>query len=612
MVVYVVSAADQKSNRRNSAIWLVPADGSQAPRALTTLGTSSAPGWSPDGASIAFLGTRTAPGDPTPARPQIYVMPLNGGEPRRVTSMPNGVVSFQWSPDGRKFAVVARTASSDAAPKSDAKRYLYPIYKYDGQGFTDDKRSHLFVVYASTGTSKQLTSGEQENQTNAQWAPDGRRIAYVFDKTDALNFRNSGLRILPAEGGAAMPVGDLDTGYRSYSWSPDGKRIAFIAAADEVNIPKLYTASTLDRTKAQLVTDEFSFATEVDWVAEGKGLAFTGQYKGEHPLFHVDLASHKITRLLAEGGIRQFDINEKAGRIAFTGNGADGPGEIFVSALGLKDRRQLSRHNEEWLRGREMSKFERVPFKAADGLEVEGFLMKPVGWQPGKSYPMILSIHGGPNGMHGPTWNHDFQVFAARGYAVFLTNPRGSSGYGEKFQRGVDKEWGGKAYEDIMTGVDTVLQKNPWIDRNRLGVTGLSYGGFMTNWIVGHTTRFKAAVTLSSISNFASVEGTRDGFYGHARDFGGDFFDNFDTYWKTSPLRYAKSVKTPTLIIHGEADHRVPQEQAEQWFRALKRFGVESELILFPRETHGLRTEPKHTLEILDLTLGWFDRLLKS
>ncbi|MEO8028209.1 MAG: S9 family peptidase, partial [Bryobacteraceae bacterium] len=339
---------------------------------------------------------------------------------------------------------------------------------------------------------------------------------------------------------------------------------------------------------------------------------FVGAFHGEHPIFRIDAASRAVTRLLADGSARQIDVDGKAGRVVYVHSGPESPSDIFSSDLALKNPRKLSGHNDSWLGTRETGKFERISTKAADGLAVESFLIKPIGWQAGKTYPMLLVIHGGPNGMHGPHWVLDWEVFASQGYAVLLTNPRGSSGYGEAYQRGVDQQWGGKAYEDLMASVDNVLAKNSWIDRNRLGVTGLSYGGFMTNWIVGHTTRFKAAVTLSSISNFASVEGTRDGYYGHARDFGGDFFDHFDTYWKTSPLRYAKDVKTPTLILHGEADQRVPQEQAEQWFRALKHFGVESELVLFPRESHALKVEPKHTVEILNLTTDWFDRHLSK
>jgi len=227
---------------------------------------------------------------------------------------------------------------------------------------------------------------------------------------------------------------------------------------------------------------------------------------------------------------------------------------------------------------------------------------------------MVLSVHGGPAGMYGFDFFHEFQIYAAHGWAVFFTNPRGSTGYGEKFDRGVQLNWGGKAYVDIMNGVDAVLARNPWIDKDRLGITGGSYGGFMTNWIVSHTTRFKAALTLRSISNFTSDDGTRDGAYGHSQDFGGDLFERFETYWDTSPLKYVKNVKTPTLVLHSDMDFRVPIEQGEQWFRALQHFRVPSEIVFFPRENHNLtRTgEPVHLVESLKWQVYWFDRYLNG
>ena len=257
---------------------------------------------------------------------------------------------------------------------------------------------------------------------------------------------------------------------------------------------------------------------------------------------------------------------------------------------------------------------ERLPYKSTDGWDIDGFLVKPVGWQPGKKYPMVLSIHGGPAGQYGVDWYHEFQVYAAKGWAVFFCNPRGSTGYGQKFERGIVNNWGGMDYQDIMAGVDAALKQNPWIDADRLGVTGGSYGGFMTNWIVGHTTRFKAAVTLRSVSNFISDDGTRDGAYGHEDDFKGFLFDDFDQYWNASPLKYARNVKTPTLVLHSDNDYRVPLEQGEQWFRALKHYGVNAELVIFPRENHNLtRTgEPKHLVESLNWQCYWFDRFLNG
>jgi acylaminoacyl-peptidase len=263
---------------------------------------------------------------------------------------------------------------------------------------------------------------------------------------------------------------------------------------------------------------------------------------------------------------------------------------------------------------RSLASVERVNYSAADGWPIDGFLVKPINFDPNKKYPLIVSIHGGPAGQYGVDWFHEFQVYAGRGWAVFFCNPRGSTGYGRKFQRGVVNEWGGKAYTDIMTGVEEALKRNPWIDRDRLGVTGGSYGGYMTNWITTQTNIFRAAVTLRSISNFISDDGTRDGAYGHEKDFGGDIFQNYDAYWKYSPLHYANKVKTPTLVLHSDNDYRVPIEQGEQWFRALQHFGVVSELVMFPRENHNLtRTgEPKHLVESINWQCYWFDRFLNS
>jgi dipeptidyl aminopeptidase/acylaminoacyl peptidase len=287
---------------------------------------------------------------------------------------------------------------------------------------------------------------------------------------------------------------------------------------------------------------------------------------------------------------------------------------LYVADLNGGNERKLTHLNEALWQQLQLADVERFRYKSADDWDVDGFLVKPLGWQEGKKYPVILSIHGGPAGQYGVDWYHEFQVYAARGYAVVFTNPRGSTGYGQKFERGIFGEWGGKDYQDVMNGLDAALKKYSWLDSERMGVTGGSYGGFMTNWIVGHTDRFKAAVTLRSLSNFISDDGTRDGAYGHTSDFGGDIFQKFDLYWDRSPLKYAKNVKTPTLILHSDNDFRVPIEQGEQWFRALKHYGVTTEIVMFPRENHNLtRTgEPKHLIESLNWQLYWFDRFING
>jgi acylaminoacyl-peptidase len=288
--------------------------------------------------------------------------------------------------------------------------------------------------------------------------------------------------------------------------------------------------------------------------------------------------------------------------------------DVYSASIDGRNEKKLTDVNAALWKTLNLASVERMTYKGAEGWDVDGFLVKPLGWAAGTKYPMILSVHGGPAGQYGVDWFHEFQVYAAKGYAVFFTNPRGSTGYGRKFQRGIELQWGGNDYIDIMNGVRAVTVANPWIDTTRLGVTGGSYGGYMTNWIVGHTNLFKAAVTLRSISNFISDDGTRDGAYGHKGDFGGDIFEQYDLYWDRSPLKYVKNVTTPILILHSDNDFRVPIEQGEQWFRGLKHFGKTAEIVFFPRENHNLtRTgEPRHIVESMNWQLYWFERDLNG
>ena len=274
------------------------------------------------------------------------------------------------------------------------------------------------------------------------------------------------------------------------------------------------------------------------WSADGRGLYFETGMKGRSQLYRVDLAARRAAAVTSgERTVHLVDVSDKAGRLAYGVNDPTHLDDLYVADLAGRNEKQLTHLNASLSKQLQLVPVERVPFKGADGWDVDGFFMKPVGWQPGRKYPMILTIHGGPAGMVGYDWYHEFQVYAAHGWAVFFANPRGSTGYGEKFERGIELNWGGKDYVDVMNGVDAALAKYPWVDADRLGVTGGSYGGCLTNWIVSHNDRFKAAVTLRSISNFVSDGGTRDGAYGHADDFTGDIFDKFDLYWSASPLK---------------------------------------------------------------------------
>lgn len=643
LVAYVLTKVDRAQNRRNSSVWMVALDGSRAPWQFTTSPQSSnSPRWSPDGKWLAFLSARpsgeaatgsaatgaTPPpaATPTPAteppRAQLYVLSMAGGEARRVANLKNGVSDFQWSPDGSRFVVVSRIGPSDARAenkdRSDVRHYRNTSYKFNDTGWFDDRRTHLWVVDVKSGNSKQITEGNDWNDRDPQWSPDGGRIAFVSNRSgkEYEVDRNTDVWIIGAEGGQLTKISDHDEADSNPRWSPDGKLIAFTGEVHERDHPKLWVAPASGGVSSVLAANGLDLIpTGLDWSEDGKWIYFESGAKGENQLFRIDLAAKSIAQVShGARAARSADFDWRAKKIVYLANDFKHLDDLYLADLDGRNERKLTNLNEGLWKQLQLADVARFSYQSADNFEIDAFLVKPIDFQVGKKYPLILSVHGGPAGMYGVDWYHEFQVYAAKGYGVLFTNPRGSTGYGQKFERGIVNEWGGKDYVDIMTGVDEALKRYPWIDADRMGVTGGSYGGFMTNWIVGHTNRFKAAVTLRSVSNFISDEGTRDGAYGHTPDFGGDLFDKFDLYWERSPLKYARNVKTPTLILHSDNDFRVPIEQSEQWFRALRHYGVTTEIVMFPRENHNLtRTgEPKHLVESLNWQLYWFDRFLKG
>ncbi|MBV9404742.1 MAG: S9 family peptidase, partial [Acidobacteriaceae bacterium] len=430
------------------------------------------------------------------------------------------------------------------------------------------------------------------------------------------NDHNTDIWTIPADGGELTKISDHAFEDATPRWSPNGARIVFTGQTKRRQFPKLYVVSSSGGVPSSLAVDDLDLIPgELHWGADEHTVLFSSGVKAQTHIFRADLATRKVSPLTSgERAVHAFDINASANVMIYLSSDFEHMDDLVVADLNDGGERQLTHVNAELWADLDPQSVVRVPYKSTDGLAIDGFLVKPRGWEPGKKYPLILSVHGGPAGQYGVDWYHEFQVYAAKGWGVFFCNPRGSTGYGEKFERGIVNNWGGMDYQDIMAGLDTVLKQNDWIDRDRLGVAGGSYGGFMTNWIVGHTTRFKAAVTLRSIANFISDDGTRDGPYGHEDDFKAFLFDDLDQYWNASPLKYARNVRTPTLILHSDNDYRVPIEQGEQWFRALKHYGVTTELVIFPRENHNLtRTgEPKHLVESLNWQVYWFDRYLNE
>ncbi len=608
-VAYTVTTVDQKTNRRFSRIWVAALDGSHPAVPYTGESASSnSPRWSPDGRFMAFVSARNQ------QRPQIWILSRNGGEARKLTNIENGISSIEWSPDSSHLVGLTRTGPPPSK-NSDVRHYTHSNYKFNDTGWFDEKRSHVVVIDAKTGAARQITDGDNWNDLDPHWSPDSTRIAFVSNRTghEFDGDHNSDVWVIPATGGTLVKISDHEGPDRNPHWSPDGKRIAFLGSASEDDPALIYVAPA-EGGRSVAVDDHLDYQIgEIGWAEHGDAIYFGAGVKGETHIFRIGLrpGPNGVTRVA--GGARNvhaFDLHDS--EMVYLANDFEHLDDLYVQEGGKE--RQITHLNSDLWSKLQLAKVERMPYKAEDGLAIDGFIVKPVDFDPSKKYPMVLSIHGGPAGMYGVDWYHEFQVYAGHGWAVFFCNPRGSTGYGHKFQRAVAHEWGGKAYTDIMTGVELALKQNAWIDRDRLGVTGGSYGGFMTNWIVTQTNLFKAAVTLRSISNFVSDDGTRDGAYGHERDFGGDIFHNFDEYWKYSPLHYVQNVKTPTLVLHSDNDFRVPIEQGEQWFRALQRYHVTSEIVFFPRENHNLtRTgEPKHLVESLNWQMYWFDRFLNG
>jgi dipeptidyl aminopeptidase/acylaminoacyl peptidase len=635
LVAYVVTKIDRAQNRRNSSIWMAATDGSHAPWQFTTAPQSStSPRWSPDGKSLAFLSSRpteTTPaaapaagqapvGSAEPTRTQVYLLSMNGGEAKRITNLKNGVSVFRWSPDGTRFVVVSRIGPNDSRAenkdRSDVRHYKNTSYKFNDTGWFDDRRTHLWVVEVKSGSAKQITEGDDWNDSDPHWSPDGMRLAFVSNRTgkEYEENRNTDVWVISAEGGKLTKISDHDEADNQPRWSPDGKWIAFTGEVHDRDHPKIWLAPATGGAPSVLAANGLDLIPGgLEWSDDGKSLYFEAGVKGEFQLFRVDAAAKTVTQVTSgPRAVRSVDFNFASGKMVYLVNDFKHLDDLYVADLASRNERRLTNLNEALWKQIHFADVERFTYKSADDWDIDGFLVKPIGWQARKKYPMILSIHGGPAGQYGVDWYHEFQVYAAKGYAVLFTNPRGSTGYGQKFERGIVNEWGGKDYLDMMNGVDAALKKYPWIDQDRMGVTGGSYGGYATNWIVSHTGRFKAAVTLRSVANFISDDGTRDGAYGHTPDFGGDIFQKYELYWDRSPLKYAHNVKTPTLILHSDNDYRVPIEQGEQWFRALKHYGVETEFVIFPRENHNLtRTgEPKHLVESLNWQVYWFERFL--
>ena len=621
-LAFVETRVEIESMETRSRIEIVDLP-AREPRTLTDGVSDISPGFSPDGETVAFLR-----GDDAGQR-QLWSVSSSGGEPRQLTSLPGGVAEHDWSPDSRCLVAVSDVDPEQPRNRRDARegpsvRVARRIrYRADTIGWRGDAFRHLFVVDVQTGEARQLTDGEGEDSCPA-WSPDGTRIAFISDRLLDRDIRShSECYVVPQAGGEPKLWSPGLSSVSTVTWSPDGTRLAVIGSDDEEAgagwqgwVFVLDSHGSLLRLTDDSMKPEAGYAPvipppEMRWTSDGRILILASA-RGETYLYEVSVENGG-QRKVAGGGMQLSDVSfdQTAGKGAMVGIPPTSAGDLYMIDLWEGSKTQLTNCNQRYFDEHPPADIEKFTISRG-GIEIESRVLLPPDFDPSRRYPMVVDIHGGPHGAFYDAFNPVQQVLATSGFIVLAANPRGSSTYGVEFMKEVLRDWGGEDYLDIMAAVDEVCSR-PYVDASRLGVTGYSYGGFMSSWIVGHDTRFGAAVVGAPCTNLSSMYGTSDiGVRFGEVQWGGTRDDELETFLKRSPLTYAANVETPVLLLHGEADARCPIEQSEQYFVALKRLGKEVEFVRFPGCSHMfLRNgHPRMRREYLSRMLSWFENHL--
>ncbi|MDR7483334.1 MAG: S9 family peptidase [Armatimonadota bacterium] len=625
-----------------SHLWVVDAGGGEPRQFTTGEQRDRHPVWSPDGRAVLFLSDRRAAPAATGKPPaHLWVIPAAGGEARQLTQAEHGPVEPAWSPDGTQIAFSGKPPVTEP-PACDVKIITRLRHKADGEGLWDGRYRHIFVVPAAGGPAWQLTAGPFDHREPA-WSPDGRRLAFVANRSEDADATNvADLWVVDATGGAPRRLTRSVGPVASPAWSPDGAQIAYlghenacmgasnvmlwVVSADGSGEPRCLTRH-YDRSLAHHLLSDMRAHPRGSgpvWSPDGRFLFVLVADGGSTQLAAVEVSTG-LVHLVTTGrhDIYAASFDARCARVAMAISTPAEPGDVWIADVegpadgrpAVAGARRLTAVNQELLAGVALSTPQRFAYRGADDWTIEGWVMAPVGAAPDARAPTILCIHGGPHAAYGETFFHEFQVLAGAGYALVFTNPRGSQGYGQAFTAATHHDWGGKDCEDILAGLDAALARFPFLDPQRLGVQGGSYGGFMTNWIIGHTPRFQAAVTMRSIVNCLSQWGTSDlAYFKGYWEFPGDPWENPTFYWERSPLAHVHRITTPLLILHSEQDLRCPIGEAEQLFTALKKLGREVVFVRFPDEGHDLSRsgQPGHRVERLRLIRDWFDRHLAA
>ncbi len=641
-VVYTVRRVERETEKKYTNLWLADADGGRSRRFTHGKWSDSQPRWSPDGQTLAFLSNR---GNEEQA--QLYLIPVDGGEARALTDLQGSFAAYEWSPDGTKLAVQFRKKDADALEREkdeskkklgiSSRRITRTDYKFDGAGYLPQERWHVWVIDAESGEATQLTDGDKD-ETEPRWTPDGRHILFVSNRSEQpdMDLDATELYLIPATGGDMRQVETRPGRKFSPVFSPDGAHVAYLGRDKPgrwYQNARLYVAPTdggdvidvsgaLDLHLAPATNgDAFNESAPFlpVWSADGRRVTCLATTRGNELLVSMAVfePNNEPLWVVSEPGvIGGYTFDRNGQRVAYLWSTLDDPAQLVVRDIeedGTGSEPHTLTAFNPWLAEIETGELEEVWFKAADGFDLHGWILKPPGFVPGRQYPSILEIHGGPQTQYGNMYMHEFHYLAAAGYVITWSNPRGSQGYGEAVTGAIYGQWGTIDYDDVMDWADYVA-KLPYIDPERMGVTGGSYGGYMTTLIIGRTDRFKAAVAQRVVSNFLSFYGSSDLNFGLENLAGTPPpWEDVATNWAQSPISAIGNAKTPTLVVHSENDYRCDQEQGEQVFIALRRLGVDTELLLLPGESHGVSRGGRTDRRIarLEAMLEWFEKYLK-
>jgi dipeptidyl aminopeptidase/acylaminoacyl peptidase len=614
-VVFVLSSIEKPSGREYSNIWVASTNGDSPKQITQGQFNDLMPRWSPDGREIAFSSNRSG-------QPSLWIVDTDTGKSQMLAPWPrsNSYISkpsemMAWSPDGREIAFAA--AEPVRTTQTTDPRVITRILYKSRTFFSDDLHTQIFSVSIADRSVRQLTRGDYDAHS-ISWSSRGE-IAFLSNHmSDPDKDFHYDIFVLDPQTGTERKLTNATGVAFSPVWSPDGNSIAYLATTRAVTTIDSIAEDThvwtigRDGGRSKSISGKLDRrASAPQWSSDGHAVYFLAGNEGETDVFEVSREG-EVPRAVVKGpaAIRSFSV--AGSQLSFTRTDDLTPPEVWLAAADGSNPHPISSLNSEVVGTWKLSTPQTFWFTSFDGTRVQGWLMPPLGLVADRIYPLILTIHGGPHGMFGYGFDFADQVEAAHGYAVLYINPRGSAGYGQAFSDGCVNDWGGGDYKDLMAGLDYAIARNSWIDPERLGITGLSYGGYMTNWAITQTQRFKAAVPISGLSNLISFYGTslyqdliQVEFNGMPWD-----FDNYDKLWQRSPLAHVKSANTPTMFVHGEQDNDVSIVDAEQMYTALRRRGIEAELLRYPREGHGLH-EPLHRIDHLNRSLAWFDRHLQ-